>query len=102
MRQRALISIARFLCLAVLLLGAEALAYTANKVWVSRLINGTYRVTVEYTVPALQERRTAYTDFHSEQAASAYYWDLVRGADFYHDSPEARRFENPPAKPNPW
>lgn len=79
-----------------------AAAYTANKVWVSRLMNGTFRVSIEYTIPALKERRLAYTDFGSEKEAQEFYWDVVRGADFFIDRPKARRFENPPPRPQPW
>ncbi len=88
--------------LLLLLMAEPSFAYTANKVWLSRINSGVLRVTVEYTVPALKERRQSYVDFTNETEAQKFYSDMVRGADFYYDNPSKRSFENPPPQPQPW
>ncbi len=83
-------------------LAAPAAAYTANKVWFEFRPSGIYRVYVSYTVPELKEFREAYTEFRVKKDAEAFYWDLVKGADFYLPAPGARRFLNQPLQPSPW
>lgn len=81
---------------------SAAHAYTANKVWFEFKPAGGYRVYVNYTVPELKEYREAYVDFTSKRDAERYYWDLVRGADFYANDPAQRRFVQQPMEPRPW
>jgi len=90
------------LALAGLAPATSSWAYTANKVWFEFRPNGLFRVHVNYTVPELKEYREAYIDFRRKQAAESFYWDLVRGADFYPSNPKARRFVAPVMKPSPW
>lgn len=79
-----------------------ALAYTASKVWFEFRPNGVYRVYVTYTVPELKEVRESYVQFTKKQEAEEFYWNLVRGADFYPRDPKATKFVNSPLKPDPW
>ncbi len=81
---------------------APARAYTANKVWFEFRNNGRYRVYANYTVPALKEFREMYVDFTSKKKAEAFYWDLIRGADFYPPDPENRVFTSQPPQAEPW
>ena len=90
------------LTLSVFLTAGRAVAFSANKVWFEFLPSGIYRVYVNYTVPELKEFRESYVEFRKKQDAEKFYWDLVRGADFYPDDPKTRRFTAPPAKPVPW
>jgi len=85
----------------LLLWTSPAFAYTANRVWFETRPEGIYRVNVNYTVPALREFREAQVEFRSRAEAEAYYWDLVKGADFYLPETAARRFL-PPSKQSPW
>lgn len=87
---------------AALLVSAAARAYTANKVWFEFRPTGIYRVYVSYTVPELKEFREAYVEFTKKRDAERFYWDLVRGADFYPPDPKATKFINAPLKPDPW
>lgn len=80
----------------------DTLSYTANKVWFEYRPNGIYRVNVNYTVPALKEFREAFVDFTDKKEAESYYWDLVKGADFYLTDKDDRRFVNREPKPEPW
>lgn len=77
-------------------------AYQANKVWFEFLPTGIYRVYVNYTVPELKEARESYVEFRRKKEAERFYWDLVRGADFYPPDPKSRRFSTTPLKPDPW
>jgi len=77
-------------------------AFTANKIWMEFRDNGRYRVYVNYTVPELREFREAYVEFSKKQEAERYYFDLLRGADFYVPDARSREFKNPEAKPEPW
>lgn len=81
-----------------------AQAYTANKVWFEFRPGGIYRVHVNYTVPELKEFRNSFVEFRNRKKAEKYYWDLVKGGDFYNPSPESIRFVNTPADvaPDPW
>lgn len=79
-----------------------ASAYSANKVWFEFRPSGIYRVYVNYTVPELKQYRESYVEFRKKKDAERFYWDLVRGADFYPPDPTARRFATPPMKPDPW
>ena len=80
----------------------EAFAYTASKVWFEFLQSGKYRVTVTYTVPALKEFRESYIEFSKKSTAEKYYWDLVRGAEFFPSDPANLRFVKAPSAPDPW
>ena len=94
--------------LAVLLFAAvvpgweQAWAYRANKVWFEFHPGAWYRVCVNYTVPELKEFREAYVEFKKRRDAERFYWDLIRGAEFYPPKPELRRFEQQPLSPDPW
>lgn len=88
--------------LTMLIGSTSAHAYTASKVWFEFRPTGTFRVYVTYTVPELKEVREAYVDFMQKQEAEKFYWDLVRGADFYPPDPKAAKFINSPLKPDPW
>lgn len=79
-----------------------AQAYTANKVWFEFRKNGRYRVYINYTVPAIKEFREMYVDFTNKKKAEAFYWDVVRGADFYPPNPEQREFTDKPPEAQPW
>lgn len=80
----------------------KAAAYTANKVWFEFRPQGGYRVFVNYTVPEIKERREAYVQFLRKSEAEKFYWDMIRGADFYPPNPKARRFLQPSKQPSPW
>jgi hypothetical protein len=90
------------LVLILSLCSVSAEAYTANKVAFEFLQNGQYRVTVDYTVPELKEFRESYVIFNRKKEAQAFYWKLIRGADFYPDDPKLVRFIPPKTKPTPW
>jgi hypothetical protein len=78
------------------------MAYTANKVWFEFHPTGIYRVYVNYTVPELKEFREAYVEFTKKSEAEAFYWDMIKGADFYLPAPGSRRFLSNPLSPDPW
>lgn len=90
------------LLVALLLLAQEASAYTANKVWMVLTNYGRYRVYVNYTVPELKEFREAYVEFAHKKKAEKYYFDLLKGADFYYPDADKREFKNRPLQPQPW
>jgi hypothetical protein len=77
-------------------------AYTANKVWMEFRPNGRYRVYVNYTVPALKEFREVTVEFDKKNNAEKYYFDLVRGADFYIPDANQRLFINQSQIVDPW
>ncbi len=77
-------------------------AFTANKVWFDFLDRGRYRVTVNYTVPALKEFRESAVIFVKKGDAEKFYWAIVRGADFYPDDPKLTRYNAPKLQPTPW
>lgn len=81
---------------------ANSYAFTANKVWFEFRPNGAYRVYVNYTIPALKEMREAYVDFNKKKEAEVYYWDLVKGADFYLPDSKNHKFVDPPSESDPW
>ncbi len=89
------------ICLA-LSLSSYAQAYTANKVLFEFMHSGGYRVTVGYTVPALKEYREAYVLFHKKKDAEAYYWKLIKGADFFPNDPQNIRYVPNKREPDPW
>lgn len=88
---------------ALLIPATPADGLTANKVffefWPAK---GIYRVRFFYTLPELKEAREGKVDFRSKQKASAYYYALLRGADFYMQDPENIEFKNQPFEPSPW
>lgn len=79
-----------------------AWAYSANRVWFEFRPDGIYRVYVNYTVPELKEYREAYVEFRQKKAAEKFYYDLLRGAEFYPPTPDQIRFQPPPKGPRPW
>jgi len=100
---RAALAALAALAISLGLAASEAAAYTASKVWFEfHAEKGFYRVFVNYTVPELKERREAYVEFRSKKEAEKYYWDLVKGADFYPPDPVSRKFVTQPAEPEPW
>lgn len=82
--------------------GTDAHALTANQVAFEFRPNGLYRIYLYYTVPALKEFREAYVEFTSRKKAEKFYFDVLRGADFYLDEPEQVRFINKPLNSEPW
>ena len=89
-------------CVGFLASGTIANAYTANKVWFEHLPDGLFRVYVTYTVPALKEFRQSYVDFVKRDDAAAFYFELVRGADFHPSVTGNRRFQEQPLQPHSW
>lgn len=81
---------------------SEAFAYTANQVAFEFLPNGRYRVYLYYTVPALKEFRESYVEFANRAKAEKFYFDVLRGADFFLDNKAETQFVNEPLAPNPW
>ena len=78
-------------------------AYTANQVAFEFRPNGTYRVYLYYTVPALKEFREAAVEFSSRKKAESFYFEVLRGADFFIDENSATtQFVNEPLAPKPW
>lgn len=86
----------------ILLLPQNLVAYTANKVWFDFQRNGSYRVSVSYTIPALREFREAYAVFRKKKDAETFYWHLVRGGEFSVNGPSSLRFEPSKTSPDPW
>lgn len=84
------------------LISGRAAALTANQVSFQFLNNGRYRVNLYYTVPALKEFREAYVDFDDRKRAETFYFDVLRGADFYLEDEPQTKFVNEPLTPNPW
>lgn len=77
-------------------------AFTANKVWFEFMDTGQYKVVVNYTIPELKEFRESYVIFNIKQEAEAYFWALVRGADFLPGSPPTIKFKKPKLQAEPW
>ena len=77
-------------------------AYTANQVTFEFLANGAYRVNMYYTVPALREFREASIEFSERKQAEKFYFDVVRGADFYINNQGEVEFKNGQLSPSPW
>ena len=77
-------------------------SYTANQVSFEFRPNGIYRVHLYYTVPALKEFREATVEFTSRKKAEKYYFDVLRGAEFYIDGQARTEFVNEPLAPSPW
>lgn len=95
-------SLVLLLMLGVSLVGERALGYTANQVSFEFRQGGTFRVNLYYTVPALKEFREAYIDFNDRKQAERFYFDVVKGADFYVDSQGQVDFNNSQTSPSPW
>jgi hypothetical protein len=54
-------------------------------------------------VPELRQYREVYAEFADKKLADRYYFDLVRGADFYLPLTDQRQFETKPKQsPTPW
>ena len=77
-------------------------SYTANQVSFEFLGNGSYRVNLYYTVPALREFREASIRFQNRRQAEKFYFDVVQGGDFYINSEGEVDFINSNLKPSPW
>ncbi|MEY4631280.1 MAG: hypothetical protein RIQ81_1400 [Pseudomonadota bacterium] len=93
----------KILLILICLGGAEpALGLTASKVAFEARPDGIFRVYVTYTVPALKEVKEAFVEFNQRKEAEAYYYDLLRGADFYLNDPSRREFKTGPRQPTPW
>lgn len=90
------------LCMSSLFWHEPARALTANQVAFEFRPNGKYRIYLYYTVPALKEFREAYIEFISRKKAEKFYFDVLRGADFYLEDPEQVTFVNKPLEPQPW
>lgn len=95
---RRLVAIIIFSCLWV----SELYAFSANKVWMELRSNGRFRITVNYTIPELKEFREAWVEFSRKADADAYYFDLIRGADFYVPKAAARSFSTQSGSLDPW
>ena len=95
-------SLVLVLSLGFSLVGECALGYTANQVSFEFRQGGTYRVNLYYTVPALKEFREAYIDFNDRKQAETFYFDVIKGADFYVDSQGRVDFNNSQTSPSPW
>jgi hypothetical protein len=79
-----------------------AFGLTANQVSFEFRPNGIYRVYLFYTIPALKELRESYVEFTTRKEAEKFYFDVLRGADFYLDDPKDVRFVNQPLEAQPW
>lgn len=77
-------------------------AYTANQVSFEFLANGAYRVNLYYTIPALREFREASIEFSERRQAEKFYFDVVRGGDFFINSRGEVEFNNGQLSPSPW
>ena len=88
--------------LILLIDGTEAMGYRASKVWFKFLSNGKMRVITRYTIPELRESRETSVEFYSRKKAEAYYWQLVKGGEFYPPKPANTRFPIVPLGPSPW
>jgi hypothetical protein len=92
-----------FLVAAYLVASSDALALSANRVWMEFRPNGRYRVYVNYTLPARKEMRESYVEFALKKEAERFYFDLIRGADFYLPNAKDRSFETLESQaPSPW
>lgn len=80
---------------------SPASALTANKVWFE-FHPFHYRVVVQYTLPALREKREAYADFYDKKKAESFYWKLIKGADFVLGSFGEPVFLPTPRDKDPW
>lgn len=77
-------------------------ALTANQVAFEFRPNGLYRVYLYYTIPAIKEFREAYVEFTNRKKAEKFYFDVLRGGDFYLNNPEKVQFVNKPLEATPW
>ena len=92
----------RAICALAASWSAVASAYTANQVTFEFRPNGTYRVYLYYTVPALKEFREAAIDYSNRKKAEKFYFDVLNGADFYIDDQGQAEFVNDALEPSPW
>lgn len=90
------------LLVATCLLSETAYGLAANKVWFKVLAPGRYRVYVNVTIPELKQYREYHVDFRSFRKASAFFWELVKGADFYPPDKNRNRFQRTPEGYKPW
>jgi hypothetical protein len=88
--------------LGTLLLPTRTYAYTANQASFEFLATGAYRVNLYYTVPSLREFREASIEFGERKQAEKFYFDVIRGADFYVNAQGDVEFNNGQLTPNPW
>ena len=89
-------------CASAVFFSSSARAYTANTVNFEFLHAGRYRVTMSYTIPEILEFRESYVEFTSYKEAKRFYFDLLRGADFYPSDPKKLRFGKTPPAPEAW
>lgn len=78
------------------LMESRAYGLAANKVWFKTLSPGRYRVYVNVTIPELKQFREYHVDFRSYRKASAFFWQAVKGADFYPPSQKKTRYSTTP------
>ena len=64
--------------------------------------NGRFRVYVNLTVPSLREMKEIYVEFSKKKEAEKYFFDLIKGADFYLPEAKHRRFISNRGEPEPW
>lgn len=104
-RKAARLRLVDLACVAALVLGLmgapgpmESRAYglAANKVWFKTLAPGRYRVYVNVTIPELKQFREYHVDFRSYRKASAFFWQAVKGADFYPPNQKKTRYSTSP------
>lgn len=77
--------------------------FNANRVQINRMLNGIYRVTIQYTHVELGEYRESHADFVKKADAIAAYQKLVQGADFHlGDVSKTIHFHNPVPKNTPF
>lgn len=98
--------IRNLLLIASLVLGCfyaqKSIALTANQVAFEFRPNGIFRIYLYYTIPAVKEFREAYVEFTDRKRAEKFYYDVLRGADFYLENPDDLRFVNKPLEAQPW
>ena len=77
--------------------------FNANRVQINRMLNGIYRVTIQYTHVEMGEYRESHVDFVKKAEAIAAYQKLVQGADFHlGDVSKTIHFHNPVPKNTPF
>jgi hypothetical protein len=82
---------------------ALAHGFNANRVRITRIPAGKYRVIIAYSHVEVGEYREAHVDFDSKDEAVATYQQLVQGADFFlGDIKKTIHFHTPPQKNVPY
>jgi len=102
------ISICVFLCLCACMASlsgraAHAHGFNANRIKITRLVTGKYRLIIKYTHVEIGEYREAHVDFDDKEEAARVYQQLVQGADFFlGDIRKTIHFHTPPQKNAPY